>query len=112
MSHSIDERYEVYDEQERKARLAHVCAACQEPIAKGHRYCSVFILFEGRASRVKRCLRCQAIHEHLRELGEGETWPAERLDCGEEYEEDWGGPPPEEIAKLAFISADEAQEQL
>lgn len=109
MSHSIDATYSVYDESFPKARIEHVCSACAETIAVGHRYASVAIVFDGRASRVKRCLRCQAVHEHLREIEPGEMWPAEKLDCGEEYREHWGKEPPPEIAALAFALPDELQ---
>lgn len=102
MSHSIDEHYEVYDETSRRAAKEHVCAACSEPIAKGARYTDVRIVWDGEARTLRRCERCQAIHVHLREVGEGDTWPAEKLDCGEEYREHWGKEPPESIAALAF----------
>jgi hypothetical protein len=70
------------------------------------------------AGTYKRCLRCQTIHEHLRERcrtanqklrGYGELWPAERLDCGEAYEDEWDGPPPDDIARLAFLTTEEVQ---
>lgn len=111
MSHSIDERYEAYIETLRVARKAHVCAACAEPIAPGHRYYTIRIVYQG-IEGLKRCLKCQAIHEHLRGLEPGEMWPAEKLDCGEDYEEHWGGEPPAEIAALAFMTPEEAQREL
>lgn len=112
MSHSVDETYEVYRERERKARKPHHCAACREPIPPGHRYFTIFILFDGAAETLKRCARCQAIHEHLRELSPGDMWPDERLNCGEEYEEHWGIAPPDAVAELAFLTAEEMQHRL
>lgn len=109
MSHAFDERYDVYAELFPRARKAHTCSACKETICVGHRYARVCIIFDGSTETVKRCIRCQRIHEHLRSIAPGEMWPDERLDCGEEYEEHWGGPPPEEVARLAFLTADEAQ---
>lgn len=109
MSHSIDETYDVYNETSRIARKEHVCAACKETIRIGDRYAIVGIVFDGEAESVKRCLRCQEIHEHLRKLGAYEMWPAERLDCGEEYKEHWGHEPPPEIAALAFATPEEMQ---
>jgi hypothetical protein len=109
VSHSIDETYEVYNEVSRTARKGHICDACDEPIRPGDRYCSVHVVFDHNAETIKRCLRCQEIHNHLRDLGGGETWPAERLDCGEDYREHWGREPPAEIAALAFATADEMQ---
>jgi len=107
VSHSYDETYEVYSETNRRAVKQHQCSACAEPIPAGHRYYDIRIVFDG-VVRVKRCLRCQAIHEHLRTKAPGETWPAERLDCGESYEEDWGECPPE-IEALAFKSGADLQ---
>lgn len=112
MSHSFDETYRLYEEQLPRARKSHRCDACKEEIRVGDRYARVFVLDTDGAETVKRCLRCQTIHEHLREMDPGETWPAERLDCGEDYEEHWGGTPPDEIQRLAFMSPDEAQAAL
>jgi len=103
MSHTVEEQYTIYDERRVRARIRHECDACDLPIEPGHAYMRIGILFDGEWETVKRCLRCQAIHEHLRELGAFfETWPAERLDCGEEYRAHWGNEPPPEIAALAF----------
>ncbi len=103
MSHAIDELYAVYNEEARAARKAHRCVACRETIAAGHRYTTIAIVEDGRGRTIKRCARCQAIHEHLRDLGRhSDMWPDERLDCGEEYSEHWGKAPPEHIAALAF----------
>ena len=108
MSHDIDELYQVYDEKQRRAQKQHTCCACSEPIESGHVYWSIGVVFDGSAERYKRCLRCQEIHKHLRHLGDN-TWPAERLDCGEEYEEHWGEQPPPEIAVLAFMTGADMQ---
>ena len=102
MSHMVDETYSVYEEPQFRARKEHQCDACRETIRPGDVYTRCFVLFDGKKETHKRCERCQAIHDHLKELGEGETWPAERLDCGESYEGHWGCEPPEEIAALAF----------
>lgn len=109
MSHRYEDTYDVYDERLRKAKKPHVCAACSEPILRGDYYHSIFIVFDARARRVVRCLRCQKIHEHLRELAPGEMWPDEELACGEDYREHWGEDPPAEIAALAFRSHREMQ---
>lgn len=109
MSHSCDERYAVYRETQRRAIKEHRCDACDEPIARGHKYCVVTWVFDGSAGGVKRCLRCQAIHEHLRGLGEYDMWPDEELNCGEEYKDHWGVEPPEGIAELAFKTGADLQ---
>ncbi len=102
MSHSIDEYYAAYRETMRVAAKPHYCSACTEGIPKGQRYYDITIVSDNTAHSLKRCERCQQIHKHLRKLGDGEMWPDERLNCGEEYKEHWGKEPPPEIAALAF----------
>lgn len=97
-----EETYDVYDETATKARKAHTCRACGETIPPGARYVRVNVVFDGSAETIKRCARCQAIHEHLREHGDGEEWPDEALNCGDTYEDVFGRPPPDHIAALAF----------
>lgn len=103
MSHSSDAYYAVYCERPVKARKSHTCSACKDPIAPGHQYFRVSWIFEGKAEGIKRCARCQIIHDHLKDVAAPyDMWPAEKLNCGEEYREHWGVEPPEEIAALAF----------
>ncbi len=92
--------------------MQHKCDACEMTIRVGDKYASVAYEWDGDFCSLKRCLRCQTIHEHLRELAPGELWPDEELNCGEEYEEHWGNEPPEEVARLAFMTDDEAQAEL
>lgn len=110
MSGLADGAYDVYDEAEPTARKNHICAACKEVIPRGHRYARIGAVFDGEAETIKRCLRCQTIHAHLRGLDEhGELWPDEQLNCGEEYSQHWGCEPPPEIAALAFALPAELQ---
>src|SRR3990172_6696784 len=102
MSYESDEHYAVYDEKFPAARKVHICDACNDPIRIGDTYTRVGIVYNGSGESVKRCMRCQRIHEHLRGLAPGETWPRERLNCGADYEDEWGREPPEEIQALAF----------
>jgi hypothetical protein len=119
VSHSCDETYTVYDERRVRARKQHRCAACREAIKPGHAYTRIGIVFDGCASTIKRCLRCQAIHVHLRKKCDDANvasrrdyddmlWPDERLDCGLDYEEEWGELP-DEIADLAFKNSEDMQ---
>lgn len=104
MSHSVDEAYDVYLEQRVTARKQHECDCvfCFDPIRPGDAYWRVSTVFDGTAETIKRCIRCQLLHEHLRGLCEsGEQWPDERLNCGLTYESEWGPVPPV-IAALAF----------
>ena len=110
MSHAIDECYSVYNERSVRARTPKPCMACKETIRPGTHYTRVNIVFNGSAETVVRCWRCQRLHEHLRGLGKDQDrWPAERLDCGDSYEVEWG-PVPEEIGALAFADANEPPE--
>jgi hypothetical protein len=109
MSVYAEETYDVYNEARVKARKEHTCGACKEPICRGHTYWRIGIVFERQASSLRRCERCQAMHVHLRGLGDCDTWPDEQLSCGHGYEEMWEEPPPPEIAELAFLTAEEMQ---
>lgn len=113
MSHEVDDYYRVYDELFPRARKEHCCGACKIVIRRGDRYARIFILgSEGEPSTVKRCLGCQHIHEHLRALGQHDgLWPDEELDCGEDYVDNWGREPPDDIAKIPFMTADEMQRE-
>jgi hypothetical protein len=111
MSYEADEAYDVYREQQRKAIKEHTCSACKEVIRKGDSYWVITWIFDGYAGGIKRCLRCQTLHVHLRKLDPGYMWPAEQLDCGESYEDEWGSVP-DEIIELAFITPDEAQNKI
>jgi hypothetical protein len=71
-------------------------------------YSRTFVLFDSDVTVYVRCIGCQTIHEHLRTLGDGEMWPDEHLNCGEEYTDHWGHEPPELIAALAFATPAEA----
>lgn len=112
MSHYCDEYYAVYQENRRQARKEHTCQACWELIKQGQKYFSIQCVFNGRAKTIKRCARCQTMHEELRKMAPGEAWPDEKLNCGEEYETHWGVKPPPEMIELAFITPEEMQNHL
>lgn len=96
-----------------KARKQHKCRACGETIPAGHRYERHSSLFDGQWYSCKRCLRCVAIFEHLQSRETGwDCGPDWELNCGHTYEEMHGEPPPEEIARLAFVTAEEMQRRL
>ena len=109
MSHEVYDCYGFYREKLIKARIPHRCGACGEVVSMGHRYVKASWLWEGSVSSAKRCIRCQAIHEHLRNLAPGDTWPDETLKCGLDYEKEWGERPPPEIEILAFVTQEQAQ---
>ena len=102
MSHYCEETYDAYVESMRRARKEHACDACALPIRAGDYYCSVHVVFDGKAETIKRCGACQTTHEHLRKLGD-DMWPDERLSCGLAYEEEWGGEPPPDVQALPFL---------
>ena len=111
MSHYCDEPYDAYSCRTIKARKTHECSACGGVIEPKHRYVKIGMVYDGSASTVKRCLRCEAIHTHLSTLGrDQDLYPAERLDCGQSYKDEWGKEPPPEIAALAFKTGADMQE--
>lgn len=108
---SCDETSSVYEESFRKSRRLRHCEACSRDIPKGVKYAHIYIVGGDGAWGIDRCGACQRTHEHLRDLVKGTDryywWPAELLDCGESYEDEWGDVPPE-IAALAFMTDEEA----
>lgn len=103
------EPYEVHNEKIVTARKDHKCDACGETIKTGCHYARFFGVHDGNAETVKRCMRCQRLFDHLVERGDGDMYPAQRLDCGESYQDHWGEDPPEEVAALAFALPHEVQ---
>lgn len=87
-----------------KASKDTTCAACREPIIYGSKYYREAFLCDGEWTVTKRCVRCERIYQHLctlASLDEGEA-PDSALNCGHLYEDIHGGPPPDDIAALAF----------
>ena len=112
MSYHADEAYDVYQEPRLRARKEHTCSACDQRIPPGHLYFRVFTLADGKKTTIKRCAACQLTHWHLREICEGEMWPDEHLNCGQDYEEEWGTEPPDHIANLPLMSKEDVQKLL
>lgn len=111
MGYGYDETYAVYNEQKTKARKPHTCSACEETIQPSHTYWRVSILFHGDWRSLKRCERCQAVHNHLKEiLSYRDEWPEEDLNCGMDYEDEHG-PMPTEVAELAFVTQEQMQDR-
>jgi len=97
----------------RRARIQHICYACRETIRPGDRYHHYVCKSDGGFTTTAHCLRCWAICKALWQNG------AEAIDmslnCGhtwEEAEHSDGKPPPPEVARLAFLTRDEAQKEL
>lgn len=110
----------VWSESLRSARKEHRCSACRETIRVGDRYHYTFYVNDGSPGRVKRCLRCEAIYrtleakfEDARARDDGDVEDGEmpdiRLDCGHTWQQRWREEPPEDVARLAFMSRDEIQ---
>jgi len=119
LSHEVDEAYDLYHKTRRKARKEHRCCACGETILSGHVYVYVGLVWEGRGENYKRCLRCDTIFDAIvarqqaaSRHGYADQWPDEDLNCGHTWRENFEEDPPEEVARLAFMSREEAQETL
>ncbi len=90
----------------RKARMSHACCACRESIQPGYRYHFMAVLIGGHVETYKHCARCYAILSAIWAEGEAAQY---ELDCGESWE-DVIGDLPDDVARLAFMTPDEAQE--
>lgn len=92
-----------------KARKEHTCYACRETIRPGDRYHLWVSKFDGDLTVAHHCARCYLLMEALWSSGaESVEWG---LDCGVSYEEAFG-PIPDDVARLAFLTPDEAQAAL
>lgn len=114
MSIDCDGMCDIWTRKRQRARKAHKCDCCGEPIERGHIYATHFTLYEGTTEYVKRCLRCEALYdaltERMRAAGTlGDETPDLFLNCGHDYEERWGEAPPPELARLAFLTPAEMQ---
>jgi hypothetical protein len=102
-----------------RARKEHRCHACKENIERGHLYVRHTLIYAGQVEETIRCLRCDAIYQHLvvihREANaagggfDEDQWPDVALNCGHEFTKRWGREPPPELARLAFMTPAELQ---
>ncbi|KKN98490.1 hypothetical protein LCGC14_0146010 [marine sediment metagenome] len=110
MGFESDEAFSFYQTKGVVARKKHKCSACGDFIKPGHKYQRTNVGYEGTAETIKRCLRCQTIYLHLRDVAAGTDLAIDEwLNCGMLYEEEWGECP-EEIKALAFLTQTEVQE--
>lgn len=106
-----DFAWEVYRTEKRRARKPHKCCACGIDIRIGDKYIHVFAAGDGDIFKYDRCLRCEFIFKEIQNRSPYDAI-SDTLSCGHTWEENFGEPPPPEIARLAFISADEMQSEL
>ena len=92
-----------------RARQPHRCVACHETIRPRDVYVRTFVVCEGEPSVWQHCLRCNALLRALSDVGAEDV--DIRLNCGHTWEEQFG-PCPESVARLAFLTADEAQVEI
>ena len=90
----------------RKARKEHRCFACREAIRAGDRYHYTAESSEGFA-QFKHCARCWAMLGAILEAG-AESAQYD-LHCGTSWQEAFDAEPPEDVARLAFMTPEEAQ---
>src|SRR5579872_1590933 len=116
MSFDADEYCEVWSEKIRRARKEHECSACKETIRRGDLYSYTFSVFEGSAQdALRRCARCEIIYRSLINLHSEHgihSGVHPELDCGHSFREIFSEDPPPELARLAFLTASEAQAEL
>lgn len=110
MCDQADEFYKVMDTRLVKARKQHKCCACDESIESGHQYWRTFALLD-EVETYKHCIRCWTMLEAIKDRADGDAAIAWRLDCGELWSNNFGAIP-EEVARLAFLTPNESQQQL
>lgn len=114
MSCEIEGCNEVERTTRPRARKEHRCCACAGTIRPGDRYERTFVVWEGESDTIVHCLRCasmfRAITRRQREL-EHEVGARYDLDCGHSWQDAFDEEPPPEIARLAFLTPDEAQKE-
>lgn len=86
----------------RRARKPHPCDVCAETIRPGERYHFSSGCWDGNWNAYRHCLRCWRMFEIVNRRAEGEADLL--LDCGEVWDD-----PPDEVAALAFLTANEIQ---
>jgi len=118
MSCEIDGTNEVESSTTQRARKEHRCCACRETIRVGDLYRRTFVVYEREPETFKHCLRCTAMFDAIIRAQRGadldywERGVAWRLDCGHDWQEMFDDDPPPEVARLAFLTPDEAQREL
>lgn len=111
--YEYDYTYTTIDPREPRARKQHTCCACDETIEPGQRYRYTACISDHPDTKLehyKHCLRCARILDAVRKE-RPDAAIAWRLDCGEDWL-DTIGELPDNIAALAFMTADEAQKAL
>lgn len=103
-SGEFDNEFESHEQV--RARKQHQCFACREVIRPGDRYSRTVNKSDGEFTMFRHCLRCWAIMDAL--LSAGAESVQYDLNCGTEYEDAFG-PIPDALARLAFLTPDEAQ---
>lgn len=102
------------------ARVEHQCDCCAGTIRPGDTHYHASWFYEGYCS-FRRCARCHLLYLKLVSLHKAERILDEEgdpmgvdpeLNCGHSFEKVFGREPPEELARLAFMTRDEIQAML
>lgn len=114
MSCEIDGCNEVERTTYPRARKEHCCDACRQTIRIGDRYARIFVIWDREPAVWIHCARCNLLFGRIagrhRELQTGEGVQFD-LDCGHSWQEIFDEPPPDDVARLAFLTQDEAQQE-
>jgi len=90
----------------RRARKEHKCFACGESIHQGDVY-HFTAQKDDEFCTFKHCARCWALGQAIIDAG-ADSWQYD-LRCGVSWQEAFGEEPPDEVARLAFMTREEAQ---
>lgn len=94
-----------------RARKEHRCDGCDETIRRGDRYLRCFGVWDSEPSVWKYCLRCECVINAIMSQP-GNDGFMHGFECGHSWEDVFESDPPEHVARLAFMTPDEAQKEL
>ena len=90
----------------RRARKEHRCYACHETVRVGDRYHVNAGRWDGKVEDIKHCARCWTMGEEIGAMAG--CWQYD-LACGVSWQDAFEEEPPPHVARLAFLTPDEAQ---
>lgn len=94
-----------------RARKEHRCDGCHGTIRRGDRYLRCFGVWEGDASTWKYCAACKLLIDAIMSQPGNEGF-VHGFDCGHSWRDVFESDPPDDVARLVFMTPDEAQKEL
>lgn len=111
MSAGFDDAPECHRTVYRRACKEHDCYGCTRTITAGERYRVDSGVWDGDPSQYKYCAACSLLIDAICGTPGNEGF-VHGFMCGHSWEEVFGEEPPERVARLAFVTVEEAQKLL